>query len=487
VPRLRQSLDVLRAGVTRLAPPISVPLLTGAVAFAVIAWTLLQRSAGLSVSAYDTAFFEQVVWNLSRGHGFTGGFFGANFLGLHFSPLLALPAAVELAWPDARALALLQAAALGLSAPAAYLLLRALLGDRPGAPVAAAALAAVVPLWLALQQAASAGFHTEALALPLLLTAAWAGLSGRNILCWACALAALCAKEDQAYAVAVIGLLLAFHGPSRWPGVALVVVSVLWGAAVELVLMPALRGPVRSDVASYYSWLPHAGAGRIALAIANRDGWLGFAAVIGGMAGLPLLRPAWLALALPPLVGDLLSAHASQTILHLQYALPLVVPVLVAGGLGARSVLDRVVRPYEGEASLAPTAPGEARLAPRGRAALAALALPAVVLGIVFSPLAGQGPLTTSSMQRLMACATALPGEAPVAADDSVAAALAARPVERPLTWARPGDWVIVDRASYVPAYVNVRARASELASVSSEGRRLHCDDGRFQVWGPVS
>jgi uncharacterized membrane protein len=477
VPRLRQSLDVLRAGVTRLAPPISVPLLTGAVAFAVIAWTLLQRSAGLSVSAYDTAFFEQVVWNLSRGHGFTGGFFGADFLGLHFSPLLALPAALELAWPDARALALLQAAALGLSAPAAYLLLRALLDDRPGAPVAAAALAAVVPLWLALQQAASAGFHTEALALPLLLTAAWAGLSGRTVLCWACALAALCAKEDQAYAVAVVGLLLAFHGPSRTSGVALVVVSVLWAAAAELVVMPALRGPIRSDVASYYSWLPHAGPGRIARAVANRDGWLGVAALIAGMAGLPLLRPTWLALALPPLAGDLLSAHASQTILHLQYALPLVVPVLVAGGLGGRRVLDWAVRPHEGEASLAPT----------GRVALAGLALPAVVLGIVFSPLAGQGPLTTSSMQRLMACATALPAEAPLAADDSVAAALAARPVERPLTWARHGDWVVVDRASYVPAYVNVRARASVLASLSSQGRRLHCDDGRFQVWGPVS
>jgi uncharacterized membrane protein len=476
VPGLRQSLDVLSAGATGRAAPISIPLLTGALGFAVIAWTLFQRSAGLSVSAYDTAFFEQVVWNLGRGRGFTGGFFPANFLGLHFSPLLALPAAVELAWPDTNVLALLQAAALGLSAPAAFLLLRALLDGRPGAPVASAALAATVPLWLAVQQAASSGFHTEALALPLVLTAGWAGLRGRNLLCWACALAALCAKEDQAYAVAVIGLLLAFHGPSRLRGIALVVVSVMWGAAVELVVMPALRGPVRSDVASYYSWLPHAGPGRIALAIANRDGWLGFAALIAAMAGLPLLRPAWLALALPPLLGDLLSAHSPQTILHLQYALPLVVPVLVAGGLGARSLLDRVVRLHEGEASLAPT----------GWAALAALAVPALVIGLVFSPLAGQGPLTTSSLQRLLACAAALPGEAPLAADDSVAAALAARPVERPLTWARPTDWVIVDRASFVPAYVNVRARTAEVAALPRDGRRLYCDDGRFQLWGPV-
>src|SRR5439155_21489310 len=140
------------------------------------------------------------------GHGFTSGFFPANFLGLHFSPLLALPAALELLWPDARLLALLNAAALGLSAPAAYLLLRAMLDERPGAAVAAAVLAAPMPLWLALQQAASSGFHTEALALPLVLTAGWAGLRGRSLLCWACALVAPSAREDQAYAAAVIGL-----------------------------------------------------------------------------------------------------------------------------------------------------------------------------------------------------------------------------------------------------------------------------------------
>ena len=129
------------------AATASAPLLTGALAFAAIAWTLLQRSAGLQLPAYDTAFFEQVVWNLGHGRGFTSGFFGASFLGLHFSPLLVLPAAVELAWPDARALALLQAAALGLSAPAAFLLLRALLEGRPGAPVASARSSCRAPVF----------------------------------------------------------------------------------------------------------------------------------------------------------------------------------------------------------------------------------------------------------------------------------------------------------------------------------------------------
>src|SRR5262249_46386784 len=150
-----------------------------------------------------TAFFEQLVWNLGHGRGLTSGYFAGSFLGLHFEPVLALPAALELAWPDARLLALLHAAALAAAAPSAFLLLRALLAGPPGADLAAAALAAPLPLWLALQWAARAGFHPEAIALPLALLAGWAGLRGRWRLCWACAVVALLAKEDQAYAVAV--------------------------------------------------------------------------------------------------------------------------------------------------------------------------------------------------------------------------------------------------------------------------------------------
>src|SRR5499427_3800039 len=355
LPGLRHPLDVLSR---RVARPAAAPLVAAALAFGLVAWTLLQRTAALQVPAYDTAFFEQLVWNFGHGRGFSSGFTAGDFLGLHFSPLLALPAAFELAWPDARLLALLNAAALALSAPAAFLFLSALLDGRPGAGVTAAALAAPLPFWLALQQAARAGFHTEALALPLVLIAAWAGLRGRRPVCWACAALALCAKEDQAYAVAVIGLLLAVHGPSRRQGVALGLVGLAWGGLLELVVMPALRGSVPSDVEPYYAWLHHASVAQLAAAAAAPAGWLALAAMVAGVAGLPVLRPGWLALALPPLLGDLLSAHVPQPELHLQYALPLVVPVLVAAGLGARDLLAR----------------------PRPPAAIAALALPALLL-----------------------------------------------------------------------------------------------------------
>jgi uncharacterized membrane protein len=460
LPGLRHPLDVLTWG---LARPAALPLVAGALAFVVIARTLLVRAASLQLPAYDTAFFEQVVWNLGHGHGPVSGYTAGNFFGLHFSPLLVVPAALEVAWPDARLLAILHAAALALSAPAAYVFFRAILRERPGAALTAAALAAPLPFWAAMQQAAWSGFHTEALALPLVLLAGWAGLRGRSLVCWACALAALCAKEDQAYAVAVIGVLLAVYGPSRRQGVALAGTAVLWGLAVELVVMPLLRGPVVSDVASYYSWLRHPATGQVLAAVTRPAGWVAAGAMVAGMAGLPLLRPAWLLLALPPLLGNLLSAHYSQPQLFLQYALPLVVPVLVAGGLGARRLLEQ----------------------PRPAWSLAALALPALVIGATYRDFPNEqaAPVT---MARLLACTAALPATAPLAVDDAAAAPLAARPLELPLSWATPSDWVVVDRSGVVPDYVDARARRQVLANLAAR-RELRCDNGRFQLWAPVS
>lgn len=390
----------------RVFRPSAAPVIAALLAFALFAWTLLQRASRLAIPAYDGAFFEQVVWNVGHGRGFTSGYFPASFLGLHFSPLLAVPAALELAWPDARLLSLLNAAALALAAPAAYLLLRALLGSINGAAVTSAALAAPLPFWIALQEADRAGFHTETLALPLVLIAGWAGLTGRAALCWVGALLTLAAKEDQAYAVLVIGLLLAFRGPSRAQGAALAVLAVAWAAVLELALMPALRGPVPSDLTSYYAWLHGAPASALAAAVVSESGWAAFAAMVLSMAGLPLLRPGWLALTLPPLLGDLLSAHYPQPELRLQYALPLVAPVLIAGGLGARSLIHAC-----------PALPA---------AGLAALAVPALVLGLAAGPLLLHRPAASGSpgaLSRLSACATTLPQDVPLAAEAAAAAA----------------------------------------------------------------
>lgn len=444
-----------------------LPATTALVGFVLIAWTLMARADALQVPAYDAAFFEQVVWNLGHGNGFTSGYFDASFLGLHFEPLLIVPALLERAWPDPRLLALLHAAALALSAPAAYLFLRAILGGARHAAFAAAALSAPLPLWASMQQVASAGFHTEVMALPLVLVAGWFGLRGRYRWCWILCLLALCAKEDQAWAVATMGLVLAFRGPDRRHGWALIALAMVWAGALELWAMPALLGGVRSDVASYYEWLRHPTAAAVAAHLLQPAGWLWAGAMVVSLAGLPLLRPAWLLPALPPLLGSLLSDHVGQPALQAQYSLPLMVPLLAAAGMGA----ERLLRDWE---------------APSGRALAAALCVPALVLGIVAGPLIGQRwAIDRPALSRVMGCASHLPPYAPLAADDDVAAPLAARPVERPLTWARPTDWVMVDTHATISSYVDPAARRAQLATLPGPGRRLVCDDGRFQLWTP--
>jgi hypothetical protein len=470
-----------------LVGPGLVPAGAAVLMFGLIAVTLLRRAQALGLPAYDSAFFEQVVWNLGHGRGFSAlGFYPADFLSLHFSPLLGLPALLELAWPDPRLLILLHALALAASAPAAFLFLRRLLAGQPRGDWVAAALAAPLPFWPELQEAARAGFHTEALALPLILLAAWAGLGGRRWLCSGLILAVLAAKEDQVYAVAVVGLLLFFHAPSKRFGAAILATAVAWGLLTELVVMPGLRGTVVSQVDDYYHWLHAASPAALAAALLAPAGWIAFGGMVIGVVGLPLLRPGWLALALPPLGVDLLSAHQPQPQLLLQYGQPLVVPLLVAGGLGASRLLGH--GPAFWVPARRPEWPSRKRRPrpwPPGWA-IAGVALVPFLLGLAFGPLAHPLQPPSTAMERLLACTSRLPAGAPLAADDAAALALSARPLLKLSTEAGPADFVLVDREGRVPAYIDTRRRLGVLAGLPAGGRRVLCDDGRFQLWSPA-
>src|SRR5437762_7216254 len=105
----------------------AVPLLAGAIAFT---WTLhadLQRLYGLTGSAWDLAYDQQVIWNISQGQGFYSSFARANFLGIHFELIFVVLAAVEKIWPSPVVLLIFSSAGLAATAPAAYLFFRALL------------------------------------------------------------------------------------------------------------------------------------------------------------------------------------------------------------------------------------------------------------------------------------------------------------------------------------------------------------------------
>ncbi len=334
--------------------PLLVAVVAGIGGSAWMAWLGWRRAEALTTNAYDQAYFQQLVWSIGHGHGFHSSFNPGDFLGLHFSPLLVVPAFLELAWPDARLLTLLQAAALGAAAPAAFLLVRAVLGRSRAAAWLAISLAAPLPIWPVMQQQVRAGFHTEALALPLVLLAGWAGLTRRTALMFAAALLALLAKEDQVFPVAVIGLLVAARAPGRLrarprrDGLLLVGVAVAWGIVVFGLVKPFLRAGVTYDTDVYYAWLGgglgivdalFARTDAVAAALTRPAGWIVAAWLVAGLGGLGLLRPRWLLLVVPPLVAHLLSTQGPQHDVLLQYGLLLIVPAVVAAALGGRRLL----------------------------------------------------------------------------------------------------------------------------------------------------
>src|SRR6267378_7213302 len=191
----------------------AVPLLAAAIAFT---WTLrgeLQRIYGMTGSAWDLAYDQQVIWNVSIGQGFYSSFARANFLGIHFELIFVVLAAVEKFWASPEVLLVFSTAGLAATGPAAYLFFKALLPvDRSESNWLALALALPVPFWAAIQEAARDFFHPENMALALALLAAWAGIRGHRIAMWTLCVLTLTCKEDQVYTVGVLSILMRVHG-----------------------------------------------------------------------------------------------------------------------------------------------------------------------------------------------------------------------------------------------------------------------------------
>ena len=191
----------------------TVPVVAAALAFA---WTLnaeLLRLYGMTSPAWDLAYNQQIVWNISAGQGFYSSFARANLLGIHLELIFVALAAIEKLWASPVVLVIFSSAGLAATAPAAYLFLRALLpADRAESPWVAVALAAPIPFCIATQEAAIDSFHPENLALPLALLAGWAGLRGYRVAMWILCVLVLTCKEDQALTVGLIGILMGAYG-----------------------------------------------------------------------------------------------------------------------------------------------------------------------------------------------------------------------------------------------------------------------------------
>jgi hypothetical protein len=196
------------------------------------------------------------------------------------------------------------------------------------------------------------------------------------------------------------------------------------------------------------------------------------AAIIASLFALPLLAPRWSLLAIPPYLANVLSEHVPQNQLGLHYVLLLLFPLIVAAGLGGRRLLLR--------GSIKP--------------ALALVAIvPPLLLGWgtgQFPPALGANPDLFSrpnSVGQLRTATSMIPPDAPVNADAGLTPWLANRHTINDFPDMLDGScYVVLDENRYQAYTEKPAKRRQAVEALSTSGRRLLYDDGRFQVWSPV-
>ena len=459
------------------------PALTLAAAAIAFAWTLhaeLQRVYGMTGSAWDLAYDQQVIWNVSVGQGFYTSFGHANFLGIHFELIFVVLAAVEKFWANPAVLLIFSSAGLAATAPAAYLFFRAILpAERAESSWLALALSLPIPFWAAIQEAARDFFHPENMALALALFAAWAGLRGHRVAMWILCVLVLTCKEDQVYTVGVLGLLMRVYGApaikKHWRFI--VYFAGAWFLIGTGIIQQRLRNGGYTDFI-YYRWLfgldptMPATLSTVLDAVLRPSALLVVAAIIAGMFALTLLAPRWLLLVIPPYLADVLSGHNPQNYLHLHYVLLLLFPLVVAGGVGARKFLEmRSIRPAWALIAVVPPlllAWGTGRFPP----------------AVNSDPSLYSRPDTVAELQTATAM---IPPDAPVSADDGLAVWLANRHTINDFPDGLDStSYVVLDHHAYLSGPTRPIWRQAEIDALPTSGRRILFDDGRFQVWSPI-
>ena len=475
-------MPVVRLGLGALAVDrAQAAWLAGSFAAAVIALTAFVRLATLRWQAFETnsfdlAFFDQIIFNTSRGRLFETSFVSYNFAGQHFEPILL--AFVPAYWLGAGPyfLTVVQAAAVTAAAVPLYFFARRATGE------AALGFAAVVA-FLAnpyLQRAIAFDFHPELMAAPPVFLSAWAIVSGHRRIAAVSALSVLLFKEDTVFLVSLLAGVMWSRGWRREPQVCALVTGVYLVLAV-FVVMPLIRGGESSDLVDRYGYLlPGPGgegilgdallapvrAARVALR--PEQLWTASLFVLSSSA-VALFRPAWLLWLAPGLCLALLSSHHPQQRLELHYAAELVPAAIVLGILAAASLPRR-----------------------RGTAVLSvAMTAPPLLAMLALNPLGNaHGAMPSARHQAAVLEALAL---VPEGENISVSAqsGLLPRVSQRRQAHEFPGhvseaDWVVVDKYGFRSSQSLAAGFDARLQEVRRTHELVYSDDG-VEVFRRVS
>lgn len=307
-----------------------------ATAFYAIVFSLLGANRYATYhSGADLGLFAQSIDTAFRG--FHNTFEGGSHFAYHFSPILYLCAPLLWAAHSDVVLAVVQAVATALIAPALYSIARRRTSERN-----AAALACIALLYPPLQGVTFTDFHEVAFAPAAVAWLLWALDARRFSLAYVFLAVVLSIKEDQAPAMAFLGIAaLAYFAPRRerrgivFGGVA-IAGSLACFAAYFLVVRPLAGSPEQWRPEHFYDWIGYTRALPLDRQIVGRITYLLEAFV--PLALIPF-RSRLLVLSLPGFVEVLASREPLTYTMGQHYAAAWVPYVLVAFVVAGAKIL----------------------------------------------------------------------------------------------------------------------------------------------------
>ena len=198
-------------------------------------------------------------------------------------------------------------------------------------------------------------FHTIVLATPILLFAWDAMDRGRDRLATVLILLALACNEEIGLTVFALGLYVALVRRQRALGWTWAIAGLTWSLFAFFVIIPTFRGAT-NDVTLRYAWLG-SNLSDIFRTLFNQPGYViqtqmsdplrqqFLLKLLLPLGVLSLFSPAILAIALPCLGYNLLSATPSQSSIYFHYMAPLIPFVFIAAAHGATRWQKRFTQP----------------------------------------------------------------------------------------------------------------------------------------------
>lgn len=333
-----------------LRSPHFAVVLVAVLYVALLSWASIDRHATFGSSGYDLGIFDQAAWLLGHGHAPFSTVRGRELMADHFQPAIFLLAIFGAVGASPVGLLILQSTVLAAVSPFLYRLARLWGASTPLA-------LAVALMWLAsplTQWANLFDFHPET-AVPLLLVAGI--LLFERGRWWAFAVTAVLAsatKEDVCLVYVAWGVMLLCSRGRRRVGALLTGAGLAWFLIATRVAIPAFggnldfynarfaadRGQSLGDVFAYLVDHPLNSLDSLATTANIKI----IVALIVSTGGLALLAPTRLALAVPGLAANLLSAYPFQHVLDLHYQLVPAAAFAAAGAAGAGVATRRLTR-----------------------------------------------------------------------------------------------------------------------------------------------